>query len=174
MAASRTGLTVPELREGLTACLAVPRWVDQIMAGLPYPSMLHLLDAAAAAANPLTVAEVDQALTAHPRISEQPTGDDLAADFSRDERASSASDDAGLAAALAEGGRAYEERFGRIFLIRAAGRDGHDILAELHRRLALDPASEMAVVASELRDIALLRIPKLFDRLDAPRADPAG
>jgi len=173
MAAPKAGLTVPELRDGLTACLAVPRWVDQIMAGLPYPSMLHLLDAAAAAANPLTVEEVDRALAAHPRIGEEPTGDGLAATFSRDERAASASDDEQLARALAAGNRAYEERFGRVFLVRAAGRDRRDILAELDRRLALDPAAEMAVVAAELRDIALVRIPKLFDRLDAPRAAPS-
>lgn len=169
--ATDAGLTESELREGLTTCLAVPRWVDEIMAGSPYPSMLELLDAAAAAANPLTVAEVDQALASHPPIGERPTGDGAASSFSRDEQSASASGDAALAAALAAGNRAYEERFGRVFLIRAAGRDRRQILAELHRRLELDPAREMATVASELRDIALLRIPKLFHR-HAPRPEP--
>jgi 2-oxo-4-hydroxy-4-carboxy-5-ureidoimidazoline decarboxylase len=174
MAAAKTGLTVPELREGLYACLAVPRWVEQIMAGIPYASMLHLMDAAAAAANPLTAAEIDQALAHHPRIGERPAGGGTAASFSRAEQSDSASEDEELAAALAEGNRAYEERFGRVFLIRAAGRDRRDILAELNRRLALDPDAELATVASELRDIALLRIPKLFASLDPAPSPAAG
>lgn len=169
--AAEAGLSESELREGLMACLAVPRWVDEIMAGSPYPSLLELLDAAAAAANPLTVPEIDQALASHPRIGERATGGGTAASFSRDEQSASASEDAELAAALEAGNRAYEERFGRVFLIRAAGRDRRQILDELHRRLQLDPAREMATVASELRDIALFRIPKLFDR-PAPQPEP--
>ena len=68
---------------------------------------------------------------------------------------------------LAAGNRAYEERFGRVFLIRAAGRSRAEILAELERRLALDPEEEIGIVGAELRDIALLRIPQLFAHLDA-------
>ena len=64
------------------------------------------------------------------------------------------------------GNRAYEEKFGRVFLIRAAGRSRAEILAELRRRLELDPDAELEQVAAELRDIALLRIPQLFSHLD--------
>ncbi|MFP5282722.1 MAG: 2-oxo-4-hydroxy-4-carboxy-5-ureidoimidazoline decarboxylase, partial [Actinomycetes bacterium] len=61
----------------------------------------------------------------------------------------------------------YEEKFGRVFLIRAAGRSRPEILAELRRRLELDPETEAGIVGAELRDIALLRIPQLFSHLDA-------
>ena len=71
-----------------------------------------------------------------------------------------------LAGALLAGNQAYEEKFGRVFLIRAAGRSRAEILAELHRRLELDPDAELQQVAAELRDIALLRIPQLFSHLD--------
>ena len=111
-----------ELREGLPDCLAVPRWVDEVAAGGPYASLDDLLDAAGLAATPLSAEEVDQALADHPRIGERPTGSGAGAGFSAAEQESSASDDADLAAQLAEGNRAYEEKFGRIFLIRAAGR----------------------------------------------------
>ena len=63
---------------------------------------------------------------------------------------------------MADGNRAYEERFGRIFLIRAAGRSRPEILAELHRRLALTDDAEAAEVADQLRQIALLRLRTLF------------
>lgn len=164
---SRVDLTEDELREGLTACLAVPRWVDEVVAGGPYASVAALLEVADRAAKPLRPDEIDGALAHHPRIGEAPTGSGASAQFSRAEQASSASPDERLAAELAAGNRAYEERFGRVFLIRAAGRSRAEILGELHRRLALPAAEELGVVGGELREIALLRIPQLFGHLDA-------
>ena len=153
-----------ELREGLPACLNVPRWVDEVAGGGPYASLDELVDAAGLAATPLTAGEVDQALADHPRIGERHAGSGRSSPFSAGEQAASASDDPELAARLAEGNRAYEERFGRIFLIRAAGRSRAEILAELERRLLLPPEDEVKVVASELREIALRRIRRMFGR----------
>ena len=166
MTAPEVDLTPAELREGLTACLNVPRWVEQVVAGGPYASRDALLEAARTAADPLRPEEVDAALADHPRIGERPTGTGAASAFARAEQASSASDDAGLAERLAAGNRAYEERFGRVFLIRAAGRSREEILAELERRLQLPAEEEVGVVADELRDIALRRIPQLFPTLN--------
>ena len=66
------------------------------------------------------------------------------------------------AARLAAGNAAYEERFGRVFLIRAAGRDAEAILAELDRRLGNDDATERAETVDNLRQIALLRLEALL------------
>ena len=162
MTAAPLDLSDRALREGLATCLAVPRWVDEVAAGAPYASLDDLLDAAGVAATPLSTAEVDQALSDHPRIGELATGDSAARAFSAAEQSSSASDDTELAAQLAAGNRAYEEKFGRIFLIRAAGRSRPEILDELHRRLQLEPDAEIKVVAAELRDIALRRIALVF------------
>jgi 2-oxo-4-hydroxy-4-carboxy-5-ureidoimidazoline decarboxylase len=63
-----------------------------------------------------------------------------------------------VAQRLAAGNVAYEERFGHVFLIRAAGRSGAEILAELERRLANDAAAERAETVDNLRQIALLRL----------------
>jgi 2-oxo-4-hydroxy-4-carboxy-5-ureidoimidazoline decarboxylase len=63
-----------------------------------------------------------------------------------------------VADALASGNRAYEEKFGRVFLIRAAGRTAPEILAALNERLAHTAAQEDAIVAQQLREIALLRL----------------
>ncbi|HEV7949033.1 MAG TPA: 2-oxo-4-hydroxy-4-carboxy-5-ureidoimidazoline decarboxylase, partial [Glaciihabitans sp.] len=57
---------------------------------------------------------------------------------------------------------AYEARFGRVFLIRAAGRSRAEILSELTRRLELDDETELAIVGEQLRDIALLRLTTQF------------
>lgn len=166
MTASEVDLTETELRKGLAACLNVPRWVDDVVARAPFGSLAELVEVARDAATPLSAEEVDQAMADHPRIGERPSGTGPASTFSRAEQASSASPDAGLAERLARGNQAYEERFGRVFLIRAAGRSREEILDELERRLDLPPEQEVVVAAEELRDIALLRIPQLFAHLD--------
>ena len=172
-----TGLQVDEteLRQGLAACLHVPRWVDDVLARAPFASLDALLAVAAEAATPLSPAEVDEALADHPRIGQRSAGTGAAASFSRAEQTSSQSEDAELAARLAAGNAAYESKFGRVFLIRAAGRRRPEILAELERRLRLEPEEEVGIAGSELRDIALLRIPQLFAHLDAVGLNqPAG
>lgn len=159
-----------ELHDGLRACLNVGRWVEEVAGHAPYASLAALLGVAHDAATPLSHAEIDQAMADHPRIGEKATGEGRTQQFSRAEQASSQSEDEVLAAALAAGNHAYEEKFDRVFLIRAAGRDRREILHELQRRLALDPDTEIEIVGTELRDIALLRIPQLFGHLDAHSA----
>lgn len=63
-----------------------------------------------------------------------------------------------LATSMAEANAAYEERFGRIFLIRAAGRSPEEMLAELKRRLGNDELTEATEAIEQLRQIALLRL----------------
>lgn len=152
-------MTAPsELRDDLLACLAVPRWADEVAAGAPYASVDALADAADAAARTLTPQEVEAALADHPRIGERHQGSGRSSEFSASEQAASLSSDEQLAERLLEGNRAYEERFGRVFLIRAAGRDRAAIVAELERRLGLDDETERGVVADQLREITVLRV----------------
>ena len=61
-------------------------------------------------------------------------------------------------AALVDGNRAYEEQFGHVFLIRAAGRSPQEMLAELHRRLGNDEETERAEVTAQLAEITALRV----------------
>ncbi|MDH6181588.1 2-oxo-4-hydroxy-4-carboxy-5-ureidoimidazoline decarboxylase [Microbacteriaceae bacterium SG_E_30_P1] len=146
------------LREGLAASLAVPRWVEDVASAAPFDDLAALLAAAHAAATPLSPAEIDEAIAHHPRIGEKPKGEGTSQSFSRAEQGS----DTEFAEEIAAGNRAYEERFGRVFIIRAAGRGRAEILAELTRRLELDNDTELAIVGEQLRDIALLRLEKLF------------
>lgn len=157
-------MTEGELRGALAQALAVPRWVDDVAAHFPFVSFEALQHTAHAAAARITESEVDQALSRHPRIGDRPTGDGAAEEFSRAEQSSDDADDPALQAALADGNRRYEERFTRVFLVRAAGRTRAEILVELERRLLLDDATELLVVGSQLREIAMGRISQLFGR----------
>lgn len=149
--------------EQLRTALGVERWVADVAAGAPFATLDDLLAAAADAASPLAPGEVEEALAHHPRIGEKPAGSGASAQHSAREQASADADDPELAARMAAGNAAYEERFGRIFLIRAKGRSRAEILAELDRRMTLDDAEDLAVVGEQLREIALLRLTAMFD-----------
>src|SRR5690606_24035231 len=143
------------------ACADVERWVDEIVAGRPYASVADVV-AARPAADPWTDAEIDAALARHPRIGDRARGAGTDAALSRTEQAQVADADAEVRARIAEGNRAYEERFGHVFLIRAAGRSAEEILAQLQQRLRHTPEQERANAAANLREIAALRLEGLL------------
>ncbi|KAA1426572.1 2-oxo-4-hydroxy-4-carboxy-5-ureidoimidazoline decarboxylase [Nocardioides antri] len=145
----------------LLTCCDVPGWAATVRDGRPYPDIESALDAADKAARELAPADVDRALAAHPRIGERAEGRGADAELSREEQ-SGVSTDARTRNALLEGNRAYEERFGRVFLICATGLSGDDVLAALRERLGNDEQTEAAVVADELRKIAVLRLRKVL------------
>lgn len=147
-----------EARARLASCLAVPRWVDDILAGRPYGDLESLWGRADQAARTLSDPELAAALARHPRIGERPSDNGHDAALSRREQAGVEGSDAEVARRLAEGNRAYEDRFDRVFLIRAAGRSAPQILAELERRLQNDDQTERGETVTQLREIAMLRL----------------
>jgi 2-oxo-4-hydroxy-4-carboxy-5-ureidoimidazoline decarboxylase len=148
--------------ETLRPCIDVKRWVDTVAAARPFPAKGALLAFASEAASPFTPAEVESAMAHHPRIGERPAAATAEASMSRSEQAGVDPADTALAAALARGNRDYEAKFGRVFLIRAAGRTAPEILQALNERLENSPAEEDSIVAQQLREIAVLRLEGLI------------
>lgn len=149
----------PGSRERLASALPVPRWVDEVAAGGPYPSLDALVAAGERAAERLSDAERDEAATAHG------SGERLAGPgngLSPSQQDGLARSDEGLDAAIARGDEVYEQRFGRAFLIQEAGRSRQEILDELQRRLKNDPEQEAKEAEEQLRQIVALRLRALF------------
>lgn len=144
----------------LLSCAAVPRWAEEIVRGRPYADVDAALAAARAAALPWSEDEVGAALARHPRIGEGVHGEAADAAHSRQEQSGVDPADARTARRLAARNAEYEARFGHVFLIRAAGRTGPQILAALEERLGNDPATERRLAAEQLREIAVLRLAK--------------
>lgn len=155
------------LRPQLSTCLAVPRWVDGVLAGRPYPDFAAIVARAGALAAAIDDAELAAALARHPRIGAPPSGVDTEARWSRAEQSGVDPTDESVASALQDGNAAYERRFGHVFLVRAAGRSSADILANLRDRLGNDPGVERDVVREQLGQIATLRLADLMTRLAA-------
>jgi 2-oxo-4-hydroxy-4-carboxy-5-ureidoimidazoline decarboxylase len=147
--------------QALRACNAAPRFAAEVVAGRPYRDVETLVGRAEEAARALPWDDVAVALAAHPRIGDRVEGSSAEAESSRREQSSMADADAGTRDALLDGNRAYEERFGHVFLIRASGRTPAEMLAELRRRLANDDETERAEVTEQLAQITGLRVREL-------------
>jgi 2-oxo-4-hydroxy-4-carboxy-5-ureidoimidazoline decarboxylase len=145
----------------LRGCNAAPRFAAEVVAGRPYRDAATVVARAEEVARGLPWDEVALALAAHPRIGDRVGGASPEADASRREQGAMADADDAVRAALVEGNRAYEGRFGHVFLIRASGRSPEEMLAELRRRLGNDEDSERAEVTEQLAQISALRVQAL-------------
>ncbi len=155
-------LTETEVRKLLVRCLAVERWVDEVASGRPYVDQVDVRAQASQSAQQLSDKELAGALARHPRIGDKlPLDDAEAAQSSREQ--SGVDEDEATSAALRQGNLAYEGRFDRVFLIRAAGRSADEILSELERRLGNVEKTEREETVTQLREIALLRLDALLE-----------
>ncbi|MGW0245854.1 2-oxo-4-hydroxy-4-carboxy-5-ureidoimidazoline decarboxylase [Nocardia goodfellowii] len=155
--AGLNALPGPAATRALLACCSSPEWARVLVAARPYASDAELFATADSALAALPESEIDQALAGHPRIGARP------------DSAASAREQAGVAdaadtvrVALAEGNRAYEEKFGHIYLVCATGKSGPELLDILTARLGNDPATERQVMRTELAKINRIRLARLL------------
>ncbi len=124
----------------------------------PYLEPAALMTAIDTAFDALSWNDIVDAMNAHARIGDRArsTG------WSAAEQSGAAAASDRVRQGLAEGNRAYEERFGHIFLICASGLSGPEMLTQLRARLENNQATERAVVRRELLKITRLRVTKLL------------
>lgn len=145
-----------DAQAALLRCCGSRPWVEQMLAGRPFADDTGVFAAAERCWWSLGTTGRLEAFAAHPRIGER--ADDA---WARAEQSGMAAADIAMRQALSDGNRAYEERFGHVFLICATGRGADDMAAELRRRLGNDPASELRIAAGEQAKITRLRLEKL-------------
>ena len=147
-----------EAEARLYACLANRRWAAEVCSRRPYSDAQSFLTAAGKALSGLTDDDWVAAFKAHPRIGER--GGDAPESSAREQSRAMQSSAATLHALVAQNPQ-YEKRFGHVFLIRASGRSGEEILSELRRRMRNDPATEVAEARRELAQITGDRLSEL-------------
>jgi 2-oxo-4-hydroxy-4-carboxy-5-ureidoimidazoline decarboxylase len=152
-----------EAEEALRACCAATAWVDAVVAARPYPSRSALLEHSTNVLDGLDWAGIREALDAHPRIGERAGQPGREAKWSATEQSGMDSATADVKAALVEANRAYEQRFGHVFLIFATGKTDTEMLAAAQRRVNNEDVSEQTIVREELLKIVSLRLAKLLD-----------
>lgn len=161
-------LSPPEARAALLDCCGSTRWAAAVADARPFRSAAALRAEARGAWAALGPHDRLEAFAAHPEIGGERPGPDSTRAWSRREQASMVTADEATRAALAAGQRAYRERFGYIFLVRAAGRSPEEMLAELRRRLEHPPGAELAVASDEQWQITELRLSRLLEPEGSP------
>jgi OHCU decarboxylase len=161
-------LAADEAERALLACCGSRAWARRMADARPFASEAALLATAEEAWWVLDEADWLEAFRAHPRIGERKAE----AGQTGRERAWSAGEQSGMdaaadatRAALAEGNRAYEARFGHVYLVCAAGKSAEELLAILRARLGNDPATELRAAAAEQAKITALRLRRLLGEL---------
>jgi len=104
-----------------------------------------------------------EAFRSHPRIGEshaEETSDSQSAAWSEQEQQKAAAAEEAVKMALKWGNREYEQKFGRIFIVCAAGKSASELLEILRRRLHNDEATELQQAAEEQRQIMHIRLKK--------------
>ncbi|CAM3811052.1 OHCU decarboxylase [Rouxiella silvae] len=155
-------LSAAEAREVLTPCVSIAQWVNEVSAARPFSTVEQAVEYATRASADWQNEAITFALSQHPRIGERVQGDSKEAALSRAEQATLGLGELQTAQALLQGNQLYEQRFNRVFLIRAKGRTPAEILSHLHRRLQNSDSQEREETAEQLQQITLLRFKELF------------
>jgi allantoicase len=147
-------------------CCGASRWAAAMVADRPYKSRTHLFGHAEDVWWHLEDRDWHEAFSTHPRIGAAPATfrvrlGESTDDWAKAEQAGTAGADEQTLEGLAEGNRAYEAKFGHVFLICATGLSAAEMLAALERRLGNDAATELRNAAGEQVKITRLRLLKL-------------
>jgi OHCU decarboxylase len=170
-------MTLPEWNDlapdqaagAILSCCGSHRWALAVAEGRPYSSLDAVLVEAESVWFELPEAEWLAAFACHPRIGERKAevgaiggAGAQFADWSGTEQRSAQATLEAVSNALVEGNRAYEKKFGFLYIVFASGRTAPELLAILEERLGRDRATELNEAARQQWAITKLRLGKLF------------
>ena len=146
------------------SCCGSRNWVMGMVARLPFASIDAMLEASDDIWMQLAPDDWREAFAHHPRIGERrptPIHNPVSAAWSAGEQANVAAAEPSVQDQLAVVNRAYESRFGYLYIVSATGRTAEELLAIARERLQNEPGRELRVAAEEQRRITNLRLQKL-------------
>lgn len=154
-------LTPHEALQEVLPCCGSRAWAGELVKRRPIADRATLLAASDEIWRSLTPSDWLEAFRSHPRIGESrpaQTASAQSAAWSSQEQ-QKVTDTAGtVKIALAASNRAYEDRFGYIFIVCASGKSGPEILEILQRRLHNDKNAELGEAAEQQRQITQIRL----------------
>ncbi len=153
------GMPAEDASAAVLPCCASRAWAAALVARRPLETLPELLAASDSAWWSLSPQDWSEAFAAHPRLGEQHAAAALsqAIAWSEQEQASLKAEEE-MRARILENNRAYEERFGRVFLLRAAGRTATEVLAIQQKRLRNTAEAELREAAEQQREITHSRL----------------
>lgn len=161
-------LPLADAANEILPCCGSRTWADGMVKRRPLPDQPTLLAVSDEIWRSLVESDWLEAFRSHPRIGESRIGDPgmaktalpQSAAWSAQEQRNVADANDAVRIALAEGNRAYERRFDRIFIVCATGKSPAEILEILQRRLENGDHEELQEAAEQLRQITQIRLKK--------------
>jgi 2-oxo-4-hydroxy-4-carboxy-5-ureidoimidazoline decarboxylase len=156
-------LPAADAENEILPCCGSREWAKRLVAVRPIVDQAVLLRESDAIWRGLSEQDWMEAFRSHPRIGETRAAQPVharAADWSKEEQKGVARENDAVKAALADGNRAYEQKFGYIFIVCATGKTTAEMLAILNRRLQNDDALELREAAEQQRQITQIRLNK--------------
>lgn len=150
-----------EAADLLRSCCGASAWVTEMVAKRPFKSGQQLLETADTVWNGLTTDEKKEAFDHHPRIGEKLSAaaqTDKAKAFAEREQAKVRLASSSVHDQMSLINRAYEQKFGFIYIVSAAGKEGHELIQIARKRLRNDVNTEVGIATDEQRKITRLRL----------------
>lgn len=159
-------LSQPQLKEALLKCCGSASWVKMMMAYFPADDLVGLLEDAEEKWYDCNENDWREAFACHPKIGDIESLTEKFAStaaWASDEQSAVKNVSKETIAALAEGNRLYEKKFGYIFIVCATGKSAEEMLALLQLRLSNTPEVEINIAADQQNEITKLRLQKLLE-----------
>lgn len=156
-------LDMGDAENEILPCCGSRPWARGMAARRPFRDEASVFAASDEVWRSLGEADWMEAFASHPRIGESrapKSATARSADWSSQEQRDAAAADYAVKIALQEANREYERRFGRIFIVCAAGKSGSEILQILRHRLQNDDRTEIREAAEQQRQISQIRLGK--------------
>ena len=157
-------LPADEAEKALLQCCGSKRWAQEMAQARPYQSLETLLAKANDVWWSLPSEDWLEAFRSHPKIGEKKAAapvSERSSQWSGQEQAGMNKANAETVDSLAALNRAYDQKFGFIFIICATGKSSEEMLSSLRTRLDNDPEAELPIAAAEQSKITELRLKKL-------------
>jgi OHCU decarboxylase len=159
-------LSAAEAQTELLKCCGSTEWARALAARRPFGNAPELFAAADEIWWNLSERDWLEAFAAHPRIGGRARAarpqHALAEGWSRQEQAGARDAAPATLDEFAAANRAYEEKFGYIYIVCATGKTADEMLALLHARLSNEAGAELRTAAGEQSRITRLRLEKLL------------
>ena len=147
-------------------CCGAKNWARQMVAARPFAGVEQMIETADRTWRSLGVNDCLEAFHSHPKIGEKKAAAKTAVEAQK----WSAQEQSGVEASaehvlneLAELNRAYEEKFGFIFIVCATGKSSIEMLELLRERIENSLEVELQNAATEQAKITELRLKKLIE-----------
>jgi 2-oxo-4-hydroxy-4-carboxy-5-ureidoimidazoline decarboxylase len=147
-------------REALPCC-GSQAWADALVSRRPIADEPAFIETSSDVWLGLPEEAWQEAFDSHPRIGQKNAQSHTTKEslrWSAQEQRTAVCEGDATKLALEEANRRYEQKFGRIFIVCAAGKTSAEILALLEARMENDAATELHEAAEQQRQITQLRL----------------